>query len=410
MTTAAAPVDSAAHLDHLIAGILPDITAIRHDLHMHPEIAFAENRTSAIIQRELTALGIAFKSGLARGTGVVAHLPATDAAGAQRPTIGLRADIDALPITELTGLSYASKNPGFMHACGHDGHTAMLLGAARVLSAIPRPRPVTLVFQPAEEGGGGGQLLCNEGLMRGEIIGGPISAMFGLHGWPELPVGTIGTRAGPLLAATDEVHIIIHGTQSHAAYPQYANDTVLCLCQCITALQQIVSRNVGPLESAVLSMCILKAGTARNVLPSTAEAVGTLRTLDAKVRELATARITAICEGTAAAFGCRAEVCIECGYPVTYNNPQLTEKWFAAMESTFGSANITRLANPVMGGEDFSYYAREAPSVFFCLGVRPPGQLRYPTLHQPEFDFNDAALPVGIKAMVTAATSLSLSA
>jgi len=234
--------------------------------------------------------------------------------------------------------------------------------------------------------------------------------MFGLHGWPELPVGTIGTRAGPLLAATDEVHIIIHGTQSHAAYPQYANDTVLCLCQCITALQQIVSRNVGPLESAVLSMCILKAGTARNVLPSMAEAVGTLRTLDAKVRELAAARITAICEGTAAAFGCRAEVCIECGYPVTYNNPQLTEKWFAAMESTFGSANITRLANPVMGGEDFSYYAREAPSVFFCLGVRPPGQLRYPTLHQPEFDFNDAALPVGIKAMVTAATSLSLSA
>jgi amidohydrolase len=392
---------------------LPELRAIRHELHRHPEIAFTEHRTSSVIQRELTKLGISFVAGLAKGprtpegepgTGVVGYLPATEPGGESQPAVGLRADIDALPIEEQTGLPHASTIAGRMHACGHDGHTTVLLGAARVLKNMKRPRPVTFVFQPAEEGGGGGELLCKQGLMDGKIIGPRIATMYGLHGWPELPVGTLGSRPGPLLASTDEVRVIIHGRQSHAAYPQYSSDSVLCVAHCITALQQIASRNVSPLDSVVLSICILKAGTARNVLPETAEFVGTLRTLKAETREFARRRITEICTAVAASFSCRAEVKLEPGYPVTYNDPALTEKWFQTARETFGAGNIVTVENPVMGGEDFSYYGQHAPAVFYCLGLRPAGRDTYPTLHQPTFDFNDDALPVGIEAMVTLAT------
>ncbi len=396
-----------------IAGELPDLVAIRHRLHQHPEIAYTEYKTSQLIQEELTRLGIGFVANLAKGpdspagmpgTGVVAHLPATEHGGNALPAVGLRADIDALPIEEQTGLAYASNIPGRMHACGHDGHTTILLGAARILKNMRRPRPVTLVFQPAEEGGGGGELLCKEGLMRGGIIGPSIGAMYGLHCWPELTVGTLATKPGPLLASTDEVRVIIHGQQSHAAYPQYSNDSVLCAAHCITALQQVASRNVGPLDSVVLSICILKAGTARNVLPETAEFVGTLRTLKADTRTFARRRIVEICEATAQAFNCRAEVLMEPGYPVTHNDPALTADWFATARSTFGGENILTIEHPVMGGEDFSYYGQHAPAVFFCLGVRPKGRNSYPTLHQPTFDFNDDAIATGVEAMVTLAT------
>jgi len=396
-----------------IASELPDLVAIRHRLHQNPEIAYTEYRTSQFIQQELTRLGIAFVANLAKGpdtpadlpgTGVVAHLPATEQGGDALLAVGLRADIDALPIEEQTGLAYTSTNPGRMHACGHDGHTAILLGAARILKNMRRPRPVTLVFQPAEEGGGGGELLCKEGLMRGGIIGPAIGAMYGLHCWPELTVGTLGTKPGPLLASTDEVRVVIHGQQSHAAYPQYSNDSVLCAAHCITALQQVVSRNVCALESVVLSICILKAGTARNVLPETAEFVGTLRTLKADVRAFARRRIVEICEATAKAFNCRAEVLMEPGYPVTHNDPALTADWFTTARGTFGNENILTIEHPVMGGEDFSYYGQHAPAVFFCLGVRPKGRNSYPTLHQPTFDFNDEAIATGVEAMVTLAT------
>ena len=396
-----------------IASELSDLVAIRHRLHEHPEIAYTEHQTSLLIQNELSRLGIAFVANLAKGpdsptglpgTGVVAHLPATEQGGDALAAVGLRADIDALPIEEQTGLAYSSTIPGRMHACGHDGHTTILLGAARMLKNMRRPRPVTLVFQPAEEGGGGGELLCNEGLMRGGIIGPAIGAMYGLHCWPELTVGTLGTKPGPLLASTDEVRVIIHGKQSHAAYPQYSHDSVLCAAHCITALQQVASRNVGPLDSVVLSICILKAGTARNVLPETAEFVGTLRTLKADVRTFARQRIVEICEATAKAFNCRAEVLMEAGYPVTHNDPGLTADWFTTARHTFGSENILTIEHPVMGGEDFSYYGQHAPAVFFCLGVRPKDRDSYPTLHQPTFDFNDDAIATGVEAMVTLAT------
>jgi amidohydrolase len=385
--------------------VVAHATALRRELHQIPELGYQEHQTSALIQRELTRLNIPFVAGLAGGTGVVAHLPATQGP-ADQPAIGLRADIDALPITEQTGAPWASRTPGRMHACGHDGHTAILLGAAAQLSALPhRPRPVTLVFQPAEEGGGGADKLCKQGLMEGQIIGPRIERMYGLHGWPELPQGVIGTRPGPLFAATDEFRVTIRGVQSHAAYPHQGADSVLCMAHCIVALQQIASRNVGPMDSVVVSTCIVLAGTAGNVLPETAEFIGTIRTVDANIRTLARARLHEIVSAVAVACNCRAEITIEDGYPVTRNDPALTEQFLTLTRSVLGRDRVVDVQHPTMGGEDFAYYAQRAPSVFFCLGLRRPGQQRHPALHQPEFDFNDDAIPLAIQTFVTVATA-----
>ncbi|MFN9931038.1 MAG: M20 family metallopeptidase [bacterium] len=387
----------------LIARALPEVVALRHDLHAHPEIAYQEHRTSKLITRELTALGIAHAPGLAGGTGVVAHLPASTDVGNALPAVGLRADIDALPIAEQTGLPYASSTPGRMHACGHDGHTAILLGVARVLKDLPRPRPVTLVFQPAEEGGGG-ERLCNEGLLDGAIIGPRIEKMFGLHGWPELPVGTVGTRAGPLLASTDELRATIVGVGSHAAYPHHGRDPILAMSQCIVALQTLVSRGVSPTDSVVLSVCIVKGGSASNVIPDSATFTATLRCLEASSRKFAHQRASEIIQATASAGGCAAELNWQEGYPVTYNDPALTARFFTLADAWLGPANVVRVPHPSMGGEDFSYYAQRVPSVFFCLGLKCAGQARTPMLHQPDFDFNDQAIPLGIEVFCRLAT------
>jgi amidohydrolase len=389
----------------LIARELPSLRDIRHDLHAHPELGYQEVRTSQVVRRELDRLGIKYIADMAGGTGVVAHIPPTSPTSA--PAVGLRADMDALPIVEQTSLPYASKNVGTMHACGHDGHTTILLGAARVLMATAhRPNPVTLVFQPAEEGGGGADKLVHEGALDGSRIGPPVGRMFGLHGWPEFALGTIGTRPGPLLASTDEFNVTIRGTQSHAAYPHYAHDPVLCAATCITSLQQIASRNVSPLDSAVVSVCKMNAGFAVNVIPETATFCATLRTLRPETRSRCRARFKDICEHTAAAFGCKAEVHLDPGYPVTHNDPELTEWFFAQAKQVLGAEKVTRVENPTMGGEDFSYYAQKVPSVFFCLGLKRQGQDRYPTLHQPDFDFNDDAMPIGIEMFVKLATAV----
>lgn len=387
----------------LIDQAMPELRAIRHDLHMNPELAFEEHRTSGVVQRELKNLGITFKADLAEGTGVVAHLPATE--GTHTRAIGLRADMDALPIPEQTGLPYASCTPGKMHACGHDGHTTILLGVARVLSKLPRPRPVTLVFQPAEEGGGGGELLCNEGLIEGSIIGPPIEKMFGLHGWPEFSLGTIGTRPGPLLASTDELKVTVRGVQSHAAYPHYSRDPIVAASQCVLAMQTVISRNVSPLDSVVVSVCQFHGGTARNVIPDHVKFTATLRCLKPQTRALAKQRLTQVVEGTCAAAGCSAEITWEDGYPVTYNDPGLTDWFFKLTDAALGAERVVRVEHPTMGGEDFSYYAQRVPSVFFCLGLKRPNQERHPTLHQPDFDFNDEAMPLGIELFCRLATA-----
>jgi amidohydrolase len=401
-TTATATGD----LGQRIARELDELTRIRRDIHAHPEIRFEEHRTSQLVQDELARLGIAFVAGLGgetpgHGTGVLAHLPATvDRPG---PCVGLRADMDALPIAERTGKAWASTVPGKMHACGHDGHTTILLGAARVLAATEhRPNPVTFVFQPAEEGGGGGELMCRDACLTGGPNGdlGPgIARMYGLHGWPGLPFGVIGTRPGPLLAATDELHVTIRGHQAHAAYPHLGADPIVAGAHIVAAAQTLASRTVSPLDSIVVTFGTFHAGTATNVIPETAVLTGTLRTLRAETRTLAKARLTELVASTARALGCEGVLEIEEGYPVTLNDPAETDRVLAtAREADFARGAVV-VPEPTMGGEDFAFYANRVPSCFYLLGLRPEDADQMPQLHQPEFDFPDGAIAAGVEMM-----------
>lgn len=395
-----------ADIRSLIARELPSLVELRHDLHRHPELAYQEKRTSEVVARELSAIGVKHVAGLAGGTGVVAHIPPTDPARANSPAIALRADMDALPIEERTGLPYASTKPGLMHACGHDGHTANLIGVARVLTKLThRPNPVTLLFQPAEEGGAGAKRLCEDGALSGKVIGPRVGVVFGLHGWPQFEVGTVGSRPGALLAATDNIVVTIRGTGAHAAYPQYANDPILAASHVVAALQSIVARNTSPFDSVVVTIATMNAGTARNIIPETATFAGTIRTIKAETRVATKARFFQVVENTARAFGCRAEIDWQEGYPVTFNDPDTTARFDRVARDTFGAARVVDIPTPTMGGEDFSYYGEHAPGCFFVLGVRPKGRDSYPTLHQPEYDFNDEALETGIEAMVALALS-----
>lgn len=398
-------------LRQMIRRELPELMAIRHDLHTHPELGFEERRTSQIVQRELSKLGIPFKSNVggpepSTGTGVIGVIPATTAS---REAIGLRADMDALPIFEETGKPYASNTPGTMHACGHDGHTTILLGAARVLSKLhDRPRTVRLVFQPAEEGGAGGEKMCRDGAIDGAIEGAgpagtqPISRMFGLHGWPQLPIGAISTRPGPLLASTDDFEATIEGVQAHGAFPHLGTDTILAMSQAIVSLQQIVSRNVSPFEPVVVTTGQARAGVANNVLPRTAIFSGTVRTLTPKSRELCRARLIEIIESTANAHGCTARVRWTEGYPATINDTALATRVLDMARAAFGDTRVSVTPTPTMGGEDFAYYGQHVPTCFYLLGLCPPGAdpLKVPQLHQATFDFNDEALETGIEMMV----------
>lgn len=383
-----------------------DLTRIRRDLHAHPEVRFEEHRTGRLVQAELARLGIAFVADLGgetpgAGTGVLAHLPAT--VPNPGPCIGLRADMDALPITERTGAAWASTTPGTMHACGHDGHTTILLGAARVLAATEhRPNPVTFVFQPAEEGGGGGALMCRDGALTGGpdgTLGTPVSRMYGLHGWPTLPFGVIGTRPGPLLAATDELRVTVRGRQAHAAYPHLGADPIVAGAHIVAAAQTLASRTVSPLDSIVVTFGTFHAGTTNNVIPETALLTGTLRTLRAETRALAKARLRELVGAAARALGCEAELEIEEGYPVTLNDPTEAARVLEVAREAGFARGAVEMPEPTMGGEDFSYYANRVPSCFYLLGLRPEDADQMPQLHQPEFDFPDAAIGAGVEMM-----------
>lgn len=389
-------------LRDLVQAELPELVAIRHDLHRHPELSYEEVRTSARVCEDLDGLGIAHKPKIAR-TGVVAHLPATG--NASREAVALRADMDALPLTETTGRSYASETPGLMHACGHDGHTTILLGAARVLSRIEsRPNPVTFLFQPAEEGGAGGLRMCDEGCLLGEDGGGVgprVGRVFGLHGWPEIPVGHVSTKPGPLLAATDDFVVRVRGTGGHAAYPHMASDPILAAAHVLTAVQSIASRNVSPTDSVVVTVGRVCGGTANNVIPTEVECVGTVRTLTPETRRLARERFFTIVEQTAGAHGCHADIQWEEGYPVTANDPALTDRFFEIANEGIGADRVGVVEHPSLGGEDFSYYGKHVPACFFLLGLLAPGEdpSTTPKLHQPHFDFNDDAIATGVEMM-----------
>lgn len=389
-----------------IAREVDDLTRIRRDLHAHPEVRFEEHRTSRVVQVELARLGVKFVGDIGgeqpgAGTGVLAHLPATVANPG--PCIGLRADMDALPITERTGKPWASTRPGTMHACGHDGHTAILLGAARVLAGLDhRPNPVTFVFQPAEEGGAGGDMMCRDGALTGGpdgTLGPAVSRMYGLHGWPGLSFGVIGTRGGPLLAATDELHVEVRGVQAHAAYPHMGADPIVAASHIVTAVQTVASRTVSPVDSVVVTFGTFHAGTATNVIPESAVLTGTLRTLRAETRETAKRRIREIVEFTARALGCEATLTIEDGYPVTLNDPEEARRVLEVAREAGFARGAVEVPEPSMGGEDFAYYANRVPSCFYLVGLRPEGDGPVAQLHQPEFDFPDGAIGVGVEMM-----------
>lgn len=381
---------------------LGEIVALRHDLHRHPELSFHEERTSQVVQRELTRLGIAHKAGMAGGTGVIAFISSTET-DESTPSIALRADMDALPITEHTALAYSSTRDGVMHACGHDGHTSILLGAARVLQSLDkRPNNVTLVFQPAEESGGGGQRFCAEGMLEGSAGGGlgaPVGRIFGLHGWPSLKLGTVKTKPGPLMASTDEFLITVRGKGGHAARPHLTSDPIVAASAVVMSLQTIVSRNTSPVDSVVCTIGRIAGGTVDNVIPEAVELEGTTRALTPEMRKLAEQRVRDIATTVAKAHGCTADVHWNVGYPVVHNDRPLTERFFDLARRVLGDDSVLLAETPVMGGEDFAYYAERIPACFFFLGLCPKADGSYPELHTPRFDFNDKAIPTGIELM-----------
>ncbi|HRJ49516.1 MAG TPA: amidohydrolase, partial [Phycisphaerales bacterium] len=281
-------------------------------------------------------------------------------------------------------------------------------GAARVLAGTPhRPVPVTFLFQPAEESGAGGEHMCLEGALAGQGdggIGNPVGSIFGLHGWPMLQLGQVATRPGPLMASVDDFVIRLEGVGGHAAYPHLSSDPVLAAAHVVTGVQSIVSRNVAPLDAVVCSVCMVHGGSANNIIPMSVQLEGTIRTLKPALRLLARERFISIVEATARAHGCRADITYLETYPVTCNDPRATEYFFDIVRAALGPGRVVETDQPTMGGEDFSYYGNRVRSCFFFLGLRPPGApADHPSLHQPEFDFDDRALPVGVEVMVSLA-------
>lgn len=391
-----------ARAEKLIDAMIPQLTTLRRRLHEHPELRYEEEWTADVVREELIAAKVSYVAGMAGGTGIVGHLP-----GAAERSIALRADMDALPIHEETGLAYASKIDGKMHACGHDGHTTMLIGTARVLAELSReeqlPNPVTFLFQPAEEGGAGARRMCQDGALDGSRIGAPVEIIFGQHGHPGTPLGTTGTRVGAFLAAADEIEITIHGRGGHAAMPHQCGDPVTCAASMISALQTLVSRNTNPLDSAVLTITQLKAGDAFNVIPNEVRLGGTVRTLCEETREMFEQRIAEVAMGIAQAHGLTAEMHFERGYPVTRNDAGAVERFEKGAAAVLGPENVRPFEHPVMGGEDFSFYGEYVPACFSFLGLVPEGETELPGLHNPRFDFNDDALAMGIRVFCSLA-------
>ena len=366
------------------AELLPEITAWRRDFHQHPELMFDVQRTAGIVADRLRAFGCdEVVEGIGR-TGVVAVIRGrSDSAGR---VVGLRADMDALPVHEATGAAHASKTPGRMHACGHDGHTAMLLGAARYLAETRNfDGTAVVIFQPAEEGGGGGKVMCDEGMMDRWNI----QEVYGMHNMPGIPVGQFAIRPGPLFAATDQFTIDVTGKGGHAAKPHETIDPTVAAAHLVLALQTIASRNADPLGNVVVSVTSFRtASDAYNIIPPSVQLRGTVRTLDAGLRRMAEDRIRDIAAHTAAAFGAGAAVHYQRGYPVMVNHE--TETTYAAAVAREVSGREVLDVPPLMAGEDFSYMLEERPGAYILLGNGDSAML-----HHPAYDFDDSAIPAG---------------
>ncbi|MCC5971966.1 MAG: amidohydrolase [Pararhodobacter sp.] len=365
------------------AELLPVITAWRRDFHEHPEILFEVHRTAGIVADKLRSFGCdEVVEGIGR-TGVVGVIRGRESGSGK--VIGLRADMDALPIIEATGAEHASKTPGAMHACGHDGHTAMLLGAARYLAETRNfDGTVVVIFQPAEEGGGGGREMCADGMM--DRFG--IQEVYGLHNMPGLPLGQFAIRDGAFFAATDQFKIHVEGLGGHAAKPQETVDTTVVAAQLVTALQTIASRNHDPVRNLVVSVTSFRtASEAFNVIPQYVELKGTVRSMDAETRAMAEKRIKELATGLTGAFGAKAEVTYMRGYPVMVNHTEQTEFAAKVAEKVAGACTEAPL---IMGGEDFAFMLEERPGAYILLGNGDTAMV-----HHPQYDFDDNAIPAG---------------
>jgi len=364
---------------------MAELIATRRYLHQYPELGLSEFNTADFIAKQLVELGYEVTRGLGQ-TGLVATLRN----GVSNRAVAIRADIDALPIEEETGVEYASRNKGLMHACGHDGHTAMLLGAARILAERKNfDGTIHLIFQPAEENFGGAKLMIDDGLFERF----PCDAVFGLHNDPSLAFGQIGVKDGAMMAAVDECRIVVNGRGGHGAEPQDTADPIVCGASIIMALQTIASRNVHPLDPTVVTVGAFHAGTASNVIPERAEMVLTIRSFDPIVRNELENRIRMIAEGQAASYGMTVTIDYKRGYEATINHQTETAFVRNLAKRVFGEEKVVDLPRPSMGSEDFAYMLAERPGTYFLLGTKRSDN--DPPLHHPRFDFNDDVLPIG---------------
>ncbi len=381
-------------MNPLDIGFLSEISAVRRDIHAHPELAFKEARTSDIVARELAAYGLEVHRGLAR-TGVVGVLRK----GSSTRAIGLRADMDALPLQEYNEFPHRSRHEGRMHACGHDGHTAMLLGAARYLaenlSRLDFDGTVHFIFQPAEEAEGGADVMIKDGLFEKF----PMDAVFGMHNWPGIPVGEMAIMPGPVMAGTCSFEISVLGHGCHAAMPHQGVDTLVVASQLVLALQTIVARNLHPCEAAVVSVTQIHGGEAWNIIPNDAVLRGTIRSFKPEVQELVERAMERLCAGIASAFGAQITVSFDNRYPPTVNSVAEAELCQRTADALLGEEKVRKNESPSMGGEDFSFMLQEKPGCYVWLGNGPgTGGC---SLHNPHYDFNDDVLPFGISYWVS---------
>jgi amidohydrolase len=370
-----------------------ELEAIRRDLHAHPELCYEEQRTSDVVAARLAEWGIPVVRGLGK-TGVVGIIKN----GNSERAIGLRADMDALPMQELNTFDHASRHPGKMHACGHDGHTAMLLGAAHYLSRHRNfDGTVYLIFQPAEEGGAGARKMIEDGLFAQF----PMEAVYGMHNWPGLPAGSFGVIPGPMMASSNEFRVVVKGKGAHAAQPHRGIDPVMVAVQIAQAWQTIISREKNPLETAVLSITQIHAGSATNVIPDEAVLIGTVRTFSTGVLDLIERRMEEMAGGVAAAFGASVDFGFKRNYPPLINHPEQTAFAIGAMQAVVGAANVNTDVEPTMGAEDFAFMLQAKPGCYVFIGNgegehRAGGHGLGPCqLHNGSYDFNDQLLPVG---------------
>lgn len=370
----------------------------RRHIHQHPELSGQEAATAAFVANQLHEMGLKPVTGYAGTHAISAWIE-----GGSGPTVALRADMDALPIDEQNVAAYCSQAQGVMHACGHDAHTAMLLGAARLLCAkrAELKGTVQLIFQPAEESAihDGAAALVAAGILSDP----PVSAIFGLHVYPELPVGTLATRPGPMMASADDFRVVIHGQGGHAARPQQCIDPILIAAEAVSALHHLVSRRLDPLQSAVLTIGWIRGGQTENVIPDKVEFGGTVRSLNSAQRNGMPELIRQTVEGIAAAYGGRAELHYQLGCSPVVNDADAAEFAFATLGKLAGSDRVLRLAQPSMGGEDFGAYLEAIPGCFIRIGTRSPEQASAPPLHSPHFDIDESALALGSAALASLA-------